>query len=122
MKDKIYIADDEEMHRFLLREILEDSFPKYKLYEFENGKSLFESIKSNYRDISLVLTDHNMPLMNGLDVIRKCSELYPDLPIILLSAGNDLKREASSAGARDYLKKPYELDALESSIKNCLAA
>ena len=52
----------------------------------------------------------------------KSEELTKNIPVILISASNDLKRSAESAGADDFLAKPFEIDVLLSKIESCLLA
>lgn len=63
--------------------------------------------------------------MSGSDGRELCKKLKSDektkaIPVILISASNDLQRSAEGAGADDFLSKPFEIDALLTKIKNCL--
>lgn len=63
--------------------------------------------------------------MSGADGRELCKKLKRDtltknIPVILVSASNDLKQSAEIAGADDFLAKPFEIDALLTKIKNCL--
>lgn len=63
--------------------------------------------------------------MSGSDGRELCKKLKneektKDIPVILISASNDLQRSAESAGADDFLAKPFEIDNLLSKIENCL--
>jgi DNA-binding response OmpR family regulator len=63
--------------------------------------------------------------MSGSDGRELCKKLKSEsrtknIPVILISASNDLKKSAEIAGADDFLAKPFEIDALLSKIENCL--
>lgn len=63
--------------------------------------------------------------MSGADGRELCKKLKKDtltknIPVILVSASNDLKQSAETAGADDFLAKPFEIDTLLAKIKNCL--
>jgi len=64
--------------------------------------------------------------MSGADGRELCKKLKSedktkDIPVILISASNDLKRSAETAGADDFLAKPFEIDALLQKIERALA-
>jgi DNA-binding NtrC family response regulator len=119
MTKKIYIADDYNSTRELLLEIVGESLPNYEVRAFPDGKSLLEAIDLYHDDIEAVVTDNNMPNMNGLDVIRKRSSLYPNINFILIS-GYSLQEEAVKAGAKHFFERPFDLEELVSSLSGCL--
>lgn len=64
----------------------------------------------------LVLTDFNMPGLDGLDVLAQVKNVYPTTPVIIFTADTtiDAQRKAQALGVQDYLNKPLDLtDALE---------
>ena len=71
----------------------------------------------------VVVTDVVLPDGNGLDLVATLTGEYPDLPIIVLSAQNTLATavRATEAGAFDYLPKPFDLDALTTTVASALA-
>lgn len=64
--------------------------------------------------ISAVVLDHEMPGMNGMQTLGKIHQLFPALPVIMLTGFNDAETavHALRAGAADYLTKPFELKRL----------
>jgi sigma-B regulation protein RsbU (phosphoserine phosphatase) len=73
----------------------------------------------------LVVTDINMPDMDGIEVILKLSQIYPDLPVIAVSGGGLMSHEillgnADALGAVDVLAKPFELAELNAIIDRAL--
>jgi len=69
-------------------------------------------------DVVLVLSDINMPGMNGLDLLKAIKAKYPDLTVFMITAYDDAaKRElAEQYGADDYITKPIDFNALKEKI------
>jgi two-component system chemotaxis response regulator CheY len=82
--------------------------------------------KATSQTVHAVITDLNMPVMNGIDFIRKYRE-HPSskgVPIILLTteSDEDLKRQAKEAGATGWIVKPFKQDQLLAVIKKVTGA
>jgi YesN/AraC family two-component response regulator len=110
---KILIVDDSEACSFLLACYLDESNSEIRFAE--NGLQALEHVQNNIPD--LVITDLNMPVMDGyemLKVIRKTQ----DIPIIIASGSDDfdLVQKCYSHGINGFLKKPVSKDALINSI------
>ena len=116
---KILIAEDSST----LRRLLVDIFRKegITVFEAKDGKEAFEILKSNLKDIDLVLSDFVMPNVNGVDLCKKIRiDLnHKGVPIILMSseAENSQVLEMFKAGATDYLNKPFAKEELIARIK-----
>lgn len=110
MADKILVVDDEEIIRNSLTLFLENE--KYIVDEAENGKVAYDKIMENYYD--LVLTDLEMPVMKGIDLLEKISTLTPQVSVIIITAYGSLDTaiRALRNGASDYILKPIEFDEL----------
>jgi len=109
---KILLVEDEF---FLAENIkLRLEFNHFEVFLAETGQEALDLIKSQKMD--LVLMDILMPVMDGLTAIKKLREEYTkdQLPILALSAkAREVDRnEALTAGANDYLSKPFEMDDL----------
>ena len=87
VKQKILIADDSEINRALLMEILGDG---YEYLEAENGVRAVELLRE-HTDIALVLLDIMMPQMDGFDVLKvmRCYSWLDEIPVIMISAAKD---------------------------------
>ncbi len=120
MKGTILIVDDEKNTRDGLRRGLEPL--GYDVRLACDAAEALESLKSG--NVDLMLTDLRMPGMDGLELIKESQKASPDTQIIMLTAYPDHKTavEAMKHGAYDYLEKPYQLDVVESRVRNALAS
>jgi DNA-binding NarL/FixJ family response regulator len=75
------------------------------------------------RPIALLITDYNMPAMNGLELIQAVKIGWPSTMIAMITAyvTPELARQARAAGADYYLPKPFPFDQLEAIVKAALA-
>ncbi len=82
--------------------------------------------KARASQVDLVVTDLNMPVMNGLGLIRELRKLpaYKGVPIIFLTTESDaaLKQEAKAAGATGWITKPFQQDQLITVVRKVLGA
>jgi two-component system, NtrC family, nitrogen regulation response regulator NtrX len=117
-KAKILITDDEKSIRNALREILE--FESYSVLEAENGEEALKVIQTE--TVDLVLLDIKMKGMDGIEVLEKIKEMFPELPVIMISGHGNIKIavEATKTGAFDFLEKPPDLNRLLISVRNAL--
>jgi CheY-like chemotaxis protein len=111
-KPMILVADDVPLNFFAIEDLLEQA--GYQPVLAMNGKQAVETFLS--MSCSLILMDLRMPVMNGLDAVRRIrqheqslsSTLVARIPIIMLSASLDDRRAAREAGCDDYLVKPLD--------------
>lgn len=118
VKQKILIADDSEINRALLMEILGDG---YEYLEAENGVRAVELLRE-HTDIALVLLDIMMPQMDGFEFARTVRQVNKHIPILFMSAKDDLpsKQKGFQLGIDDYMVKPVELAELEMRVRALL--
>jgi two-component system, chemotaxis family, chemotaxis protein CheY len=94
----------------------------YDVIEAGDGAEGLNKAKSNTLD--MVVTDLNMPVMNGLGLIRELRKLptYRGVPILFLTTESDaeLKKEAKVAGATGWITKPFQQDQLVAIVKKVL--
>jgi two-component system response regulator DegU len=102
---KILIADDHDIIRQGLKRIIGFEDDMKIVAEAEDGEQALKFIRLNNPDI--VLLDCNMPLMNGIDVLKKIKECEYDVKIIILTVENDrnIIRSAIDIGADGYILK-----------------
>lgn len=94
-----------------LIEIITDTLDKLDadFLTASNGKEALKLMDNNL-DISAVITDINMPVMNGIDMITKIRKDGNEIPIVVMSAHteNDYKEKAKDLGVEHYLLKPFD--------------
>ena len=119
-KPKILIVDDEPFNVDYLEQELEDL--EYETISAVNGQDALEKITSESPD--LVLLDIMMPIMDGFGVLEKvkADAVLRSIPIIVISANNDLTSvvKGIQLGAEDYLPKPFEPTLLKARIQSSL--
>ena len=121
---RILIVEDSATMRSLLASSLEELDGPTKIVEAENG---FEALRCLPReDFDLIVTDINMPDINGLELVSfiKQNEKYLDLPLVIVSTeGSDRDREKGMRlGADAYLAKPFDPDELRRVVADLLDA
>jgi DNA-binding NtrC family response regulator len=110
-KTKILVVDDEASARTPLAELLRQAD-----YEVETAADGFKALgRLEEFEPDLVLTDLNMPGMDGVELLRKVKEHDPERPVVLMTAfgGVETAVSAMKEGAADYLTKPLNTDELE---------
>ncbi len=110
---KIFVVDDDKIIRRGLKAIIENYSEEIAVIgEASNGKSALGLILQLKPDI--LITDIKMPVMDGIELIRKVQELGIKLKMIVLSGFDEYKyvREALKLGASDYILKPVENNVL----------
>ncbi len=118
-RQKILIVDDSEFNRSLLTELLCGSFD---IMEATNGEECMAVLGRYGTQISVVLLDIIMPVMDGFEVLRAMDEkqLIEDIPVIMISADNNNSniRRAFEMGATDYIHRPFDAKVVEQRIRN----
>lgn len=113
---QILIVDDYESGRLVLRARLE--MLGYQCHEAGNGAEALNAIQSEHFD--LVITDHNMPVMTGLELLQCLAERSESQrpPVIFVSGhlSDDLRNAALRVGASAILAKPYDDEELMREI------
>lgn len=106
---KVLHADDSEFLRNLVKDIL--SSQGYEGLQAKDGKECMEILSREKIDI--LLLDINMP-GNGLEILAKVKETYPELPVLMLSvmAGEKTVRKTLELGAAGFVAKPFAAEAL----------
>jgi DNA-binding NtrC family response regulator len=114
-KNRILIAEDEENILNLLERLLKKN--GYVTYAAKNGKEALEIAKS--KEIDIVITDIRMPEMDGITLIKEIKKMDPCIEVIVMTAfaSVDTAIEAVRIGARDYIRKPFDIDEVLSAIE-----
>lgn len=118
MSVKILLADDEELLRNLVKEVLEEQ--NYLVYEAANGEEALDIFYAK-QDFSLVILDVMMPKLDGIAVLDEIRNVS-DVPVLMLTALGDSSSELAGLkhGANDYVSKPFHYEVLIERIKNLL--
>jgi len=120
---KILVADDEADLEVLIKQKFRRQIRESQ-FEFLfalNGLEALERLKQN-PDIDMVLTDINMPEMDGLTLLEKIHEVNPILQAVIVSAYGDMEniRIAMNRGAFDFITKPVNFEDLEITMRKTL--
>ena len=118
MAVSILLADDDELLRDLVKEVLEEE--GYKVYEAGDGDTAIDIFWEN-QDIALAILDIMMPGIDGMEVLKQIRE-RSDIPVLMLTALGDSSSELNCLrnGANDFVSKPFHYDILVERVKNLL--
>ncbi|MDY3199560.1 MAG: diguanylate cyclase [Arcobacter sp.] len=111
----LYVEDENDVREFtskLLSSLLK------KVYTAKNGLEGLELFKENQNNIDLIISDINMPKMNGLDMCEQIRKINSEMPLVITSAHNDTNflKKAIEVGVNTYAMKPIDLYQLIESI------
>ena len=117
-KPHILLIDDETIALANLSHVLEKE--GYAVTACNDGESGLRAMRST--EFDLVLTDLRMPGIDGMDVLRHTHELYPEVPVIMITghATLDSAVDAMKAGAFHYIAKPFRLDEAREVVRSAL--
>ena len=123
MSYNILIVDDSKTIRFVIKKTLDIAdVPVGDLYEVENGKEVLDVMNSNW--IDLIFADINMPVMTGIEMIKKMSEdnTLDKTPVIIVSTEGSKTRidDLLELGVRAYLRKPINPEELRNIVKEVM--
>lgn len=118
---RVLVIDDDEVTRTLVKRILDGE--GHRVEEAHDGAEGLRLFGKNPPD--LVLTDINMPGLDGHDVIQAIRVMHPDVPIIAISGGgatpkDELLLKASKLGAVEIIMKPFEFRQLVGAVERAL--
>jgi putative nucleotidyltransferase with HDIG domain len=117
VRPRILVVEDDVNIRTFCQRLLRMS---YDVDAAEHGGVALELLRANRYD--LIVTDMQMPVMGGIELLQQVRQLYPETDTVVLTAYAtvDTAREALKLGALDYLSKPVEADNLERTVRTCL--
>ena len=115
---KILIVEDDIKMRELLKEILGPL--KYQILEAGDGEEALDLLKN--QAVDLIITDRAMPIMGGLEFLKKLREDNKTVPVLMLSAYGDEELWASAVGLgiEDYIVKPFLAEDVLKIVKGKL--
>ena len=120
-KPHILVVDDSRLMRVAIKKILKED---YQLTEVEDGEYAWQAL-DNDSSIQIVITDLNMPNMDGFTLLEKIrsssDERLKELPVIIITGNEDdeaTKKRALDCGASDFVTKPFDSVQLKARTKN----
>ncbi|MCI5503734.1 MAG: diguanylate cyclase [Eubacterium sp.] len=120
-KYRILIADDSELNRELLSEMLQE---EYDIVEAKDGKEAVAILREQSQEISLVLLDIVMPQMDGFEVLTYMNTYHwlDDIPVIIISSENSssFMQKAYDFGATDYISRPFDAMVVHRRVVNTI--
>jgi DNA-binding NtrC family response regulator len=110
-KARVLLVDDNPMLRRVMRRALEQA--GVEVVEASNGQDALALAQQGH--FGLVVTDVEMPVMDGLELLSRLSTAQPDLPVVLMSGSFDawVTEGATHPAAREFLRKPFAMDDLK---------
>jgi len=123
MSYNILIVDDSKTIRSVIKKTLDIAdVPVGDLYEAENGKEALDVMNSNW--IDLIFADINMPVMSGIEMVKKMSEdnILDKTPVIIVSTEGSKTRidDLLELGVRAYLRKPINPEDLRNIVREVM--
>lgn len=120
-RQKILIIDDSEFNRAILTEVLGEEF---EILEAEDGEKGLEILAQYEKDISLVLLDIIMPVMDGFEVLSAMTakNWLDDIPVIMISSEDSEAaiRRAYEMGVSDYINRPFDAQVVYRRVYNTI--
>jgi CheY-like chemotaxis protein len=118
---KILIVDDESSIKFLFSRMFKKEVKSelYELFFAEHGEEALDVLANN-KGIDLVISDINMPVMDGFELLKNVVNKYPEIPVFMSSAYTDQERQdmAIELGAKKYISKPVDFPSLKEYLAN----
>ncbi len=118
----ILSVDDSAAVRHFIRNAAE--VLGYGFLDAENGKAALDVLKIHSKDVSLILLDWNMPVLNGLDLLKtlKADPVLKDIPVVMVTSEVEKSKMISAieAGAKNYITKPFTQEQIMQKILDSL--
>ncbi|MCL5056675.1 MAG: response regulator [Actinobacteria bacterium] len=119
MGEAVLVIDDEKGMRWALEKALQGE--GYRVITADNGYDGISALDAS-SDVSLVLLDYKMPLIDGLETLVKIKQHHPNIPVIFMTAFSSMPTalEALKRGAVGYITKPFQLGDLKAAVKKAI--
>ncbi len=114
---RVLIVDDDALLLTLVEAFTEHLRPGHEIVTASNGMSALAELQQ--KSFDLVLTDYEMPHMNGLDLACAARQICPNLPIVLMSGSNyyEVQVGTRSTNLTGFLAKPFSLPELKEILQ-----
>jgi two-component system chemotaxis response regulator CheY len=118
----LIVDDSAAIRKILVRVLSQTDLPIKNLHEASDGSEALKILENN--EISLVLSDINMPNVDGLELLTKirATPKWKDLAVVMITTeGSQAKvMEAVQLGARGYVRKPFTAEQIKEKVLSCL--
>ncbi|HTR38587.1 MAG TPA: response regulator [Bryobacteraceae bacterium] len=121
MAFRVLIVDDSPVMRTFIRRVMHTSgFDMSECFQASNGEEALELLAREWVDV--VLTDINMPKMNGEELVRSMESRNLTVPVVVISTDATEARvqQMLALGARGYVKKPFAPESLREELERVL--
>ena len=117
-KDDVWLVDDDRSIRWVLDKALRQAGMQAR--SFETGDAALQALQQSRPGV--LMTDIRMPGIDGLGLLERVQERWPDLPVIVITAHSDLDAAVSAyqGGAFEYLPKPFDVDEAVDLVRRAL--
>ena len=114
-QDTVWVVEDDRSIRWVLEKALEKAGLSVTL--FSDADTAWTALQQTQPDV--ILSDIRMPGMDGISLLEKIQPLYPQLPVIIMTAHSDLDSAVSAyhSGAFEYLPKPFDINEAISQVQ-----
>ncbi len=116
----IIIADDTDSVRGLLARVVARMYPAVRISAVTDGQDALDIFQSEGAD--LLITNNDMPRLNGIALVRHVRALNATLPIVMVSGDTRLAPTAMAAGVTSFVSKPFTIGQLTQVLAQLLPA
>ncbi len=121
MANILIVDDSSTMRKIISRSLRQAGLPVDEIYEAGDGIEGLNAL-ANVKNVNLILSDINMPNMDGLEFIKQVRASGNTVPIVMITTegGEEIIKEAMSSGASDSIKKPFTPEQLQEKLGGLL--
>lgn len=118
----LIVDDSSVMRKIVERALRQAGLESLVVFEAGNGNEGLDVLKA--RAVDLILSDINMPAMDGLEFLRqiRLQKLAPDVPVVMITTESSAEhvRQAIEAGAQGYIRKPFTAEQVKERVLSLL--
>jgi two-component system chemotaxis response regulator CheY len=118
----LIVDDSSAIRKILVRVLSQTDLPIKQVHEANDGSEALKIVEAN--DVSLILSDINMPNVDGLELLQKLrlTPKWKDLSVVMITTeGSQAKvLEAVQLGAKGYVRKPFTAEQIKEKVLACL--
>jgi predicted regulator of Ras-like GTPase activity (Roadblock/LC7/MglB family)/CheY-like chemotaxis protein len=117
---RVLVVDDEEDMLWMLQRNLNKGMSQVEILAASSGEEALAVLSD--KKVNLVITDINMPGMNGLDLLIEVNNRYPDTGVIIMTAypSNSFERDAMMGGSLRFVEKPFDIKDMRQIVGDVL--